>query len=208
MISPSKVITTVEKRNANAPVRTKFESIVRTTFVPTFPHRGQNLVGIFSQGKEVLCILVPLVNFDLKPQLGEAKRKGKAAAPARQNMTDAIAEVLKTQGPLPAAEIAAHIKAQGPRDRQARHLLCAASFEEERPGSDPRRKMDAAESRREARVRQMMRAFQIESVERPPGGRNCESLRNLVANLRSRFANLQRGRQFWRLGYEILPFRR
>jgi hypothetical protein len=53
------------------------------------------LVGVFSQGKEVLCILVPPVNFDLKPQLGEAKRKGKAAAPARQKMTDAIAEVLK-----------------------------------------------------------------------------------------------------------------
>jgi ribosomal protein L9 len=47
------------------------------------------------------------------PRAPKLKRRGKAAAPGRQTMTAAIAEVLNAHGALPAAEIAEQIKAGG-----------------------------------------------------------------------------------------------
>ena len=38
MISPKKVMITVEKTNAMTPAITEFESNVSKTFIPTFPH--------------------------------------------------------------------------------------------------------------------------------------------------------------------------
>ena len=39
MISPKKVMITVENTNAMTPAITEFESNVRRTFIPTLPHR-------------------------------------------------------------------------------------------------------------------------------------------------------------------------